>query len=352
MATTALQEAYKDNPPISLQHLLPIDFHSIQEVPNSHIWPKINNFPISLDEKTPNVPIIDLLAPNIEKLIGHACKTWGVFQVVNHGVCLELFDEVESQARRFFALPAEQKAKVLRSSASGGTGYGAARIAPFFSKLMWHEGFTIMDSPLDHAKELWSHDYQYFCDVMETYQKKMKDLSYKLWLLILKYLEASQQDLFTSEYSGALQLNSYPCCPNPNHAIGLAPHTDSLFLTILHQTNNTKGLQIMKKGHGWTSISPVSNDALIVNVGDLLHILSNGEFQTAYHRVLVDQTKHRLSLAYFFGPQVDSLIVPLISSKDNVGVVAPKYRSVKVKEYISLKAKHNEKVLSLLSYVI
>ncbi|KAG5620826.1 hypothetical protein H5410_006044 [Solanum commersonii] len=253
----------------------------------SHLWPNINNSPISHDEKKPNVLIIDLSTPNVVEIIGHACKTWGIFQVVNHGVSLELFDEVESQARWLFALPAEQKVKVVRST-SGATGYGTTRITPFFSKFMWHEGFTIMDSPLDHAKKLWPHDYQ----------KR------------------------------------------------LAPHTDSLFLTILHQTNK-KGLQILKKDQGWTSIAPVSNDALIVNVGDLLHILSNGEFPSVYHRVLVDQTKNRVSLAYFFGPQVDSMIVPLVSSEDNVGVV-PKYRNVKVKEYLDLKDKHLEKVFSMI----
>ncbi|MCD7452877.1 hypothetical protein HAX54_018432 [Datura stramonium] len=177
----------------------------------------------------------------------------------------------------------------------------------------------------------------------------MKALACQLWLDILKYLEAPHHHEYLA-LIGALQLNSYPCCPNPNHAIGLAPHTDSLFLTILHQTSNTKGLQFLKKGHGWTSISPISENALVVNVGDLLHILSNGEFPTVYHRVLVDQTKHRVSLAYFFGPQVDSLIVPLISSKDNnIGhVVAPRYRSLTVKEYIKLKAKHLEKAFSFI----
>ncbi|WMV07949.1 hypothetical protein MTR67_001334 [Solanum verrucosum] len=216
MATTStLEESFKENPQ-SLQHILPIDFHSIQEVPNSHLWPNINNSPISHDEKNPNVPIIDLLAPNVVELIGHACKTWGIFQVVNHGVSLKLFDEVESQARRLFALPVEQKVKVMRSTTSA-TGYGIARITPFFSKFMWHEGFTIMDSPLGHAKELWPHDYQIFCDVMENYQKKMKALSFQLWLLILNYLQPSQEHSIKSfESTGALQLNSYPCCPNPN----------------------------------------------------------------------------------------------------------------------------------------
>ncbi|KAK4737522.1 hypothetical protein R3W88_001219 [Solanum pinnatisectum] len=349
MATSSLEEAYKENP-LSLQHILPIDFQSIQEVPNSHLWPKINNVLTSHNDKNPNVPIIDLLAPNVVELMGHACKTWGIFQVVNHGVSLELFDEVEYQARRLFALPAEQKVKVVRST-SGATGYGTARITPFFSKFMWHEGFTIMDSPLDHAKKLWPHDYHKFCDVMENYQKKMKVLSFQLCLFILNYLQPSQDQhsINSFEFAGALQLNSYPCCPNPNHALGLAPHTDSLFLTILHQTNNTKGLQILKKDQGWTSISPVSNDALIVNVGDLLHILSNGEFPSVYHRVLVDQTKHRFSLAYFFGPQLDSMISPLVSSKDNDGVVL-KYRNVKVKEYLGLKAKHLEKVFSMIRF--
>ncbi|GAA0166961.1 oxygenase [Lithospermum erythrorhizon] len=342
---TTLSEAYKDTP-LNLQHIVPLDFESIQELPDSHAWSSSNEFTLpcsQTDEKSPSVPIVDLKGTNLVEKIGHACENYGVFQIINHGVSSKLLNEVEYQARRLFALPAHQKLKALRSP-GGATGYGIARISPFFPKFMWHEGFNMMGSPVDHARELWPIDYDNFCDVMEEYQKKMKSLVYQLLLLVLESLGASQEDmesLFpTYESAESLQLNSYPSCPDPSRAIGLAPHTDSLFLTILNQSD-TNGLQIFRDGIGWVPVCPV-NDALVVNIGDLLHIFSNGRFPSVYHRAIVNETKHRISMAYFYGPPPESEIAPFAK------LPLRKYRSLKVKEYIGIKAKHLDKALSLI----
>ncbi|CAK9179216.1 unnamed protein product [Ilex paraguariensis] len=340
---STLSEAYTDTP-LHLQHIIPLDFESVQTVPDSHSWPQINDSrsAVHSDEEL-SIPVIDLMAPDIVELVGEACRTWGMFQVTGHGVPSSLLEDVEAEVRRLFELPAGQKVKALRSP-NGATGYGAARITPFFSKNMWHEGFTIMGSSVDHARELWPHDYIRFCDAMDDYQKKMKALSHQLWLLILKSLDIAEQQInwASSLYDsdGALQLNSYPCCPDPNRAIGLAPHTDTLILTILHQSDSN-GLQIFRDGVGWVSVSPLAG-ALVVNAGDLLHIMSNAQFSTAYHRVVVNEARHRLSIAYFYGPPADSLVVPVCEME------FPLYRSLTVKEYISIKAKHLDKALSLI----
>lgn len=181
---------------------------------------------------------------------------------------------------------------------------------------------------------------------MDNYQKKMKSLAYKILLIIFKALGLNEEDqemvsspsLYQSD--GALQLNSYPSCPNPSRAIGLAPHTDSLLLTILHQ-NDTNGLQIFQEGIGWVPVPP-SPGALVINVGDLMHILSNACFPTAYHRVVPNDTRHRFTIAYFYGPHVDSTVAPLS------GLPGPHFRPVTVKEYIGLKNKHLEKALDLI----
>lgn len=183
-----------------------------------------------------------------------------------------------------------------------------------------------------------------YSDVMDDYQKKIKALAYQLLLLILKSLDISEEEMniwaaSTYESEGALQLNSYPCCPNPSRAIGLPPHTDTLLLTILNQ-GQTCGLQTLRDGIGWIAVSPVAG-ALVVNVGDLLHIFSNGKFPSVYHRVIVNQNSHRISVAYFYGPPADSQVEPL--SK----IQFPRYRSLSVKEYISIKAKHLDKALSM-----
>ncbi|KAG9142030.1 hypothetical protein Leryth_009381 [Lithospermum erythrorhizon] len=212
-------------------------------------------------------------------------ENYGVFQIINHGVSSKLLNEVESiKLQEAFAL---LPPKLALRSPGGATGY------------------------VDHARELWPIDYDNFCDVMEEYQK-------------IK----------------SLQLNSYPSCPDPSRAIGLAPHTDSLFLTILNQSD-TNGLQIFRDGIGWVPVCPV-NDALVVNIGDLLHIFSNGRFPSVYHRAIVNETKHRISMAYFYGPPPESEIAPFAK------LPLRKYRSLKVKEYIGIKAKHLDKALSLI----
>lgn len=350
---STLSEAYEDLP-LDLQHIKPVDFASLQAVPDSHVWHDSSFGACSDEHENSLVPVIDLEDSNATELIGQACETLGVFQLKNHGIPLSLIEEVESEAARFFALSARQKLKALRSP-GGATGYGIARITPFFSKYMWHEGFTIMGSPVDHVKQLWPHDHERFCDVMEDYQKKMKVLAERLTRLIFKSLNISDEEISwlsstsndsgsTSSVSAALQLNSYPPCPEPNQTMGLAPHTDTFLLTILHQTQ-TNGLQIFKDGVGWLPVPPVEG-ALVVNMGDLFHILTNARFTNVLHRVVVSGTQQRLSTAYFYGPPIDFILSPF--SKVLNSAQAPHYRSVAVKEYVAIKAQNLEKALSFI----
>lgn len=161
MAST-LSQVFRDNP-LPLNHIIPLDFTSVHSLPESHVWPAFDGFPFGTTypgEKF-SIPIIDLMDPNAAQLVGHACEKWGAFQLTSHGLPSILTDDVESQTRRLFALPAHEKMKALRLP-SGGTGYGQARISPFYPKFMWHEGFTIMGSAVDHARKLWPDDYKGF----------------------------------------------------------------------------------------------------------------------------------------------------------------------------------------------
>ncbi|TXG62092.1 hypothetical protein EZV62_013455 [Acer yangbiense] len=356
---STLSEAYTDHP-LHLHQIIPLDFDSVRAVPESHVWPNSDDDfpPADVDDHgqfTTPVPVIDLSDPDAAtKLIGHACETWGVFQVINHGIPSSLVQEAESEVRRLFSLPARQKLKALRAP-GGATGYGIARITPFFSKYMWHEGFTIMNnSAIDHANTLWPNDeHARFCDVIEDYQKKMSILAEQLTKLIFKSLDISEEeeemDQWWVDPSTALQLNSYPSCPDPSRALGLAPHTDTSLITILHQSStiiNGGGLQVFNDGVGWVPVVPVSG-ALVVNVGDLLHILSNGRFISVLHRVFVNQNLQRLSMAYFYSPPTGFRVAPLTKLVNSSGQV-PRYRSVTVREFISIKAKSLDKALSFI----
>ncbi|KAL9368627.1 hypothetical protein Peur_039826 [Populus x canadensis] len=331
-------------------HQKHIDFTSLQEIPDSHKWTQIDDeqHPLVDPLITESVPVIDLSDPNVLQNIGHACKTWGVLQVTNHGIPTSLLENIESASRSLFSLPIQQKLKAARSP-DGVSGYGVARISSFFSKLMWSEGFTIVGSPLEHFRQLWSQDYTKFCDIIEEYKKEMQKLARRLTWLMLGSLGITKKDLKwagstreSKKGSAALQLNYYPACPDPDKAMGLAAHTDSTLLTILYQSN-TSGLQVLKEGIGWITVPPIPG-GLVVNVGDLLHILSNGLYPSVLHRAVVNRTKHRLSIAFLYGPPSSVEISPL---QKLVGPNHPPlYRPVTWNEYLGTKAKYFNKALS------
>ena len=69
-----------------------------------------------------SVPVIDIgdlsggVDASLESVgqIASACRDWGFFQVVNHGIPAELVDAVWAQTRGFFALSADKKEAILR----------------------------------------------------------------------------------------------------------------------------------------------------------------------------------------------------------------------------------------------
>lgn len=155
---TRVSDVFK---PYPMMNQNPLDLNSMKELPESHAWLSLDESPSNGPMSPDPVPVINLKDPNAMKLVGHACKTWGVFQVTNHGVPKILLEEMESAGRKLFALPVQQKLKAARAP-NGVSGYGVARISSFFPKLMWSEGFTIIGSPYEHAHKLWPNRYSRF----------------------------------------------------------------------------------------------------------------------------------------------------------------------------------------------
>ncbi|KAK4413893.1 Gibberellin 3-beta-dioxygenase 1 [Sesamum alatum] len=351
MSSPLLSDAFRARP-LNLNHKI-VDLSSVEILPDSHAWTfEANKYNSSCRGNMSNlesIPIIDLNDENAKELIGLACKNWGVFHAINHNVPKNLIDEVELAGERLFSLPMHQKLLVERTPNSM-SGYGVVRISSFFSKLMWSEGFTIVGSPLEHAAKLWPHDYHKFCDTIEEYQKEMKNLASRLMGLMLGSLGVTKDDVKwvgakdePKERGPALQLNSYPPCPDPNRAMGMAAHTDSTILNILHQSN-TSGLQVFRGDNtGWTTVQPHPG-ALVILLGDLMHILSNGSYLNPLHRAFVNLTQHRLSMVYLHGPPSSVKISPLPQLVDHHN--PPLYRPATWSEYLGIKAQYFDKALT------
>lgn len=106
---------------------------------------------------------------------------------------------------------------------------------------------------------------------MVEYATSMQDLAKSLASVLVKKLDHKDSEIgeICNENSCFLRLNHYPSCQLPQEIFGLVPHTDSDFLTILHQ-DEVGGLQLMKDSK-WVAVKPNQN-ALIVNIGDLFQV--------------------------------------------------------------------------------
>ncbi|KAK0577689.1 hypothetical protein LWI29_037107 [Acer saccharum] len=139
-------------------------------------------------------------------------------------------------------------------------------------------------------------------------------------------------DLESSSHQ-LLAVNLYPPCPQPELAMGLPPHSDHGLLTILMQ-NDLQGLQVHHNG-SWVSINPLP-DSFVVNIGDHMEILSNGEYKSVLHRATVNEKATRVSIAIAHGPPLQKVVVPApeLVHRENR---PPAYRGIKYKEYIELQ---------------
>ncbi|OAY25047.1 protein SRG1 [Manihot esculenta] len=242
-----------------------------------------------------------------------ACREWGFFQVVNHGVSTDFLEEVKLEIESFFGLPYEQKKKLWQQP-DNHEGFGQLFVVSEEQKLDWSDMFYITTLPFKIRKnELFDNLPLKLRNILETYASEMKKLALAILGHMAKALNMNAEEMNELFNDGvqSMRMNFYPPCPEPEKAIGFTPHSDAVALTILFQLNETEGLQIRKEGK-WVPVKPLPN-AFIVNIGDIMEIVSNGIYRSIEHRATVNSTKERLSIATFYSSKLDSELGPAAS---------------------------------------
>ncbi|CAN1319050.1 Gibberellin 2-beta-dioxygenase 8 [Linum perenne] len=130
---------------------------------------------------------------------------------------------------------------------------------------MRREQVKVFKQPFDKKKEEESSS------TIEQFATTVADLAQKLAQILAE--RVGRKSSFFKENCLAsscyLRMNRYPPCPMPTEVFGLMPHTDSDFLTILHQ-DQVGGLQLVRDGK-WFAVKP-NPRALIINIGDLFQV--------------------------------------------------------------------------------
>ena len=69
----------------------------------------------------------------------------------------------------------------------------------------------------------------------------------------------------------------------------------------------------MKSGGGWIPAPPISG-AFLCNIGDMLDRMTAGQYRSTPHRVQNLTRRDRLSLPFFFDPNFDATINPVVKA--------------------------------------
>ncbi|GLT81806.1 hypothetical protein SLE2022_002380 [Rubroshorea leprosula] len=287
----------------------------IQSLPDHYILPpeeRLDPTKIVTEDSIPIIDVSDWNDPKVTESICEAACTWGFFQIVNHGLTLEDLDKIKDAGHRFFGLPNQERAKYWKGKSPANTVSLFTSFSPHAEAVLeWKDFLSFRYVSGDpEASALWPPVCKF--QVLE-YMEKAKIVIKRLLEALLKGLNVKEIDQ-AREYvlmgSPIINFNYYPCCPSPELAAGVGPHSDISTITVLLQDDNG-GLYVRAtEGDCWIHVPPV-NGALVVNVGDILQILSNDRYKSIEHRAVANGNKNRISVPIFVNPAPDAIIGPL-----------------------------------------
>ncbi|RZB82290.1 codeine O-demethylase-like [Glycine soja] len=273
----------------------------------------------------------------LEKLTS-ACRDWGFFQLVEHGISSVVMKTLEDEVEGFFMLPMEEKMK-YKVRPGDVEGYGTV-IRSEDQKLDWGDRLFMKINPRSiRNPHLFPELPSSLRNILELYIEELQNLAMILMGLLGKTLKIEKRELEVFEDGiQNMRMTYYPPCPQPELVMGLSAHSDATGITILNQMNGVNGLQIKKDGV-WIPVNVIS-EALVVNIGDIIEIMSNGAYKSVEHRATVNSEKERISVAMFFLPKFQSEIGPAVSLTNPEH--PPLFKRIVVEEYIKDYFTHNK----------
>ncbi|MCL7048254.1 hypothetical protein MKW94_030045 [Papaver nudicaule] len=309
------------------------------------------------ENSTFETPVIDLQGvydqqrhKEIVSEIRHASETRGVFQLINHGIPQAVMEEMMNGVKRFHEQDVQVKMPLYSRDPTKKVVYfnttyhfHKARYAEWKDSLVCRMLSPDPINPEDLPETT--------RDIMLEYTRHMVNLGDILIELLseglrldahhLKGLDCTKNLIHIGHY--------YPACPEPELTLGGGKHSDPTFFTILLQ-DEIGGLQFLHQNH-WVGVTPVPG-ALLVNIGDLLQVISNDRFKSVEHRVVANLTGPRISMASFFtGSRASTKVYgPLkeliFDENDGTSYDRPLYKDITVREYSDVYYSKGLNVLS------
>lgn len=279
------------------------------------------------------IPVIDLTGSYSDDIAAKKAVAWevhkasretGFFYISNHGVPQELLDQQLACARQFFELSHEDKLALDVAKSPSMRGYEpmSSQTLDDGSRPDLKEGFMAgIDGAQAYttngefdSKNQWPVSYPGMKEQTETYIKAMTALGKHLLGVLAMSLELPENYFADGLEHPMLttRLLHYPpqSGVGQGNQIGAGAHTDWGMLTMLLQ-DDVGGLEVRNADGEWVR-APHIPGTFVINLGDMVPVLTKGLYNSNMHRVLnTAPNRHRYSVPTFFDPSYHYKIKPL-----------------------------------------
>jgi isopenicillin N synthase-like dioxygenase len=275
--------------------------------------------------------------------INAACVNYGFFYLTGHGIPVSTLDEIISLARKFFALPLEEKNKIQRFDAGGPEGGDSARGYQGLGENVTG-GLQDMQEAIDfyrewdeekrevgdggpgsvktlHGSNLWPAQPPALKSTYLSYISRVKAVGEALVYAMGVALDLGpgEEDIFVRHCTDSfwvLRMINYPPLSSPHvpgtdiSQFSCGAHTDYGCVTLLLSDPTPGALQVQLKDGTWLPADPIRG-AFVVNIGDMIERWTNGLWKSTMHRVIHRGDQSRVSVPFFYEPNFDAVVKPL-----------------------------------------
>lgn len=260
-----------------------------------------------------------------------AARDVGFFYLAGHGISFRQIHDVVAAARRFFALPASDKLEIEMVNSPQFRGYTRTGGERTKGLADWREQLDIgvEREAIEQGPGLpawtrlqgpnqWPASLPDLKTELLSWQAAVTNAAVRLlkaFALALEQDENAFDPIYVGEPNHRMKIVRYPGRDQTEGDQGVGAHKDGGFLTLLLQDDN-KGLQV-EYGGSWVDVDPIPG-TLVVNIGELLELASNGYLRATMHRVVTPPAGiERISVPFFFSARLDATI-PLLNLPEHL----------------------------------
>ena len=277
----------------------------------------------------------------------HILMSDGFFIISEHGIPKKLIHDLIQQSRQFFSQNRQEKQKHILPSSTmrGWANPSYTRYSEDKNEVLeiYKEAYHFGPDYEPYDKNSWPEDLNYKVSI-QAYYEYMEQIE-KILLQSLACVLGKERNYLVDlavPHKGLLRFNYFDTreVALATPSISFGAHTDWGTITILVQEK--PGLEVVHKGE-WHAIFP-PEDQLVVNLGDLMSLWSNGNYVSTVHRARHENGQTRISIPYFGGhslhPTDRTLIRPIVQAGEAIRVEPTTFY-----DHIHLHYKHFDKII-------